>query len=267
MFLRMVKAKYLVMSINEVTIPAGAHLFHGTIEDFSTDLKGGGYDNIIWFSDSPKIAQLYIPKAGSKLFISPDSIARPSKDNDIQILQRELGIEYDYSDIKWERNTATSFKLAKGWNHVPKDVEIDKLMDDAGYEKRKHFSDPYVLRRHNGKFLKKDEVAKGRLFIARVKSPLKIWNKASGRDGDLMNLEYHDLKGFGKAKEAGFDGVLINDFAQSEEHGNFGHMSVGLFDIKKLEIKQVPAQYREWDYKAKGTPEYPNAPEIFLHNL
>jgi hypothetical protein len=256
--------KYTVIATTTVTIPAGAYLFHGTVEPFSGGLKPG-IDKIIWFSDSPKIAQLYIPKSGLTMYVDPHDIARPSKDKTDQKLQRELGIDYDYSQVEWDGQRLKSFPLPKGWEKIPTDTEVEKLMQERGLTEKRGSS--FEIKMHGDKILKSDEVAQGRLFIAKVKEPLTILKKAKG-EGDLMNPQHLDFAGFKGAKEKGeVDGVLIDDFAQSKEYGNFGHLSVGLFDTKKLEIKSIPAQYREWEYKSKGTPEYPNAPASFLHDL
>ena len=37
-------------------------------------------------------------------------------------------------------------------------------------------------------------------------------------------------KGFQKVEKDGYDGIKINDYAQVESEGNFGHTSIGLFE-------------------------------------
>jgi hypothetical protein len=268
MFLTQVATKYKIVStVNTVVVPANSYLFHGTSAHVSGQLRGGGYDNIIWFSDTPKIAQLYITGSGFTAYLSADQISRPNKQPYIQQLQKQLGIEYDYASVEWEGNRATSYYSPKGWASLPTEKDVDRLMKDKGFGlQRKHSSDPYIVQVVNDKILKDEEAKKGRLFIAKVDKPLILWRKSKG-EGDLTDVQYHDLSGFQLMKEKGLDGVLIDDFAQSKEYGNFGHLSVGLYNTDKLTIKDLPAQYREWTYKEKGTPEYPNPPEPFLHNL
>lgn len=260
------KTKYHIVAISTVTIPANSYLFHGTSEKFSGKLRGGGYDKIIWFSDSPKIAQLYIPIAGMTMYLSAENISKPNKNKNSQELQKQLGIEYDYSEVEWDGQRAKSYYNPKGWKKLPTEDDVEHLMKQKGFGTRKHSSDSFIVRFSNNKILKEGEAEKGRLFIARVKEPLTLWRKAKG-DSDLQDLQYHDLSGFQKAKGKGLDGVLIDDFAQSKEYGNFGHLSVGLSSTDKLAVKEIPAQYREWTYKEKGTPEYPNPPEMYLHTL
>jgi hypothetical protein len=267
--LKLVQRKYIVAEMQEVTLPAGSLLFHGTIEEFEGDLKGGGYDDLIWFADSPQIAQLYIPKSGGTTYVSDDSraLSRPTQDKDMQQLQKMIGIEYDYKDVEWGTDgRAKSFRAPKGWDAkaLPTEADVAALMKKAGFEKNRHGS--YEIHTHKGKVLSPKEKVAGRLFVAKVKSPLRIWKKARG-EGDLTDVQYHDLKGFKAAADAGFDGVMIDDFAQSKEWGNLGHLSVGLFDTKKLSITSRPAGYHEYDNRERGTPEYPNPPAMFLHKL
>jgi hypothetical protein len=253
------------MGLSTVTIPKGAKLFHGTIEEFSGGLKPGG-DGMIWFADEPQIAQLYLPKAGITVYPSNTSLMRPSKDRMIIAIQKLIGIKYNLEDVEWDHtDRATSYGLPKGWKSFPKEPDVEKLMDKVGFEK--DHNDNYKIRFSDmDTVLKPGEAQQGRLFIATVKEPLNIWVKARG-ESDLTDLQYHDLKGFQIAKDKQLDGVLIDDFAQSEEHGNFGHQSVGLFDTKKLSLRSIPAQYREWEYGAKGTEEYPNAPAPIFRKL
>lgn len=266
MFKRLVEAKYQVTAIETVVIPKNSYLFHGSAEKISGGLKGGGYDGMIWFADSPKIAQLYIPTAGITLYLGADTISRPSQDDHCQLLQKQLGIEYDYSDIEWDGQRPKSFANPKGWEKLPTEADVERLMKKGGFGTRKHSFDPFIIHVDSGKILKEKEAQKGRLFIAQTKEPLTLWRKAKG-DSDLQDLQYHDLYGFQKMRERGLDGVLIDDFAQSKEYGNFGHLSVGLYKTDKLDIKSIPAQYREWTYKEEGTPEYPNPPKMFLHSI
>lgn len=263
-FLHRVVTRYTPVFANRtVTIPSGAYLFHGSVEKFSGTLKAGG-DGLIWFSDSPKIAQLYIPRAGITMFVRPTDVARPDQDEKIQKLQREIGIAYNYDEVEWEGRRLKSFPTPKGWDRIPKDEEVERLLEKSGFEKD---GNGFKIMMHGDKFLKAGEAAKGRLFVAKIKEPLTLWVKAKG-DSDLTDLQYNDFDGFKKAKHSGHDGVLIDDFAQSKEYGNFGHLSVGLYKLEKLDIiKVVPAQYREWDYKAKGTPEYPNPPPSYLYDI
>lgn len=71
---------------------------------------------------------------------------------------------------------------------------------------------------------------RGRLFIIDGWQNLRFHDMTVGGDGDLMDPDHNKLDDFREAEEAGFDGVIINDFAQSGAHwGNLGHRSWGVF--------------------------------------
>lgn len=46
-----------------VILPAGSKLFHGSIEKIKGRLRPGG-DHVLWFADSPVVAQLYLSRSG-----------------------------------------------------------------------------------------------------------------------------------------------------------------------------------------------------------
>lgn len=268
MFKTSVLAKYCVLSgLPTVIVPKGSMLFHGSLEPFSGGLKPGG-DGMIWFADNPNIAQLYIPESGGSMWLSARSLAEPNHDPTVQELQKKLGIKYDYSEVEWENQRAKSWRIPEGWKTTPTTDEVKTLMEKYGYKSDgSNYNPIFKVRVHGKKILEPNEIKKGRLFIAKVKEPLLVWKKALG-ESDLMNRQYNDIQGFKKAKKEDLDGVLIDDFAQSKEHGNLGHASVGLYNTKKLEVKSIEAQYREWEYGNRGgTPEYPNPPPMFLHKL
>lgn len=55
------------------------------------------------------------------------------------------------------------------------------------------------------------------------------------------NLYHGKIESFDvrNIRPGGYDGIVINDFAQSEEYGNVGHVSYGLFANKDLHIKSI----------------------------
>ncbi len=82
----------------------------------------------------------------------------------------------------------------------------------------------------------------GRLLTIVPKRDLKIYDLTNGGklEGDLMEPDYHKTDLFRLAEKNGFDGVKINDFAQIEGVGNYGHTSIGLFKntLKDVEIQE-----------------------------
>ncbi len=106
----------------------------------------------------------------------------------------------------------------------------------------------------------------GRLFIVVPKRDLKIYDTTWGgtRDGDLTDVDYHKHNWFETAREKGYDGIRITDFAQSEDQGNFGHLSIGLFrnTLKDVNIEEVTASHQlignAYEKKDWHSPEYKN---------
>lgn len=232
----------------DLTIKKGTELFHSTGEPFDEkDLRGGGYDRILWTTTDSAISQTYIPIAGSEMFTQTSSLLQPSKDPTIIQFQKKIGLEYD--DITWgPGNRAQSYRVAK---NPFKDIEDahdslyetmplknqrvnDYLMNTLGYKpKGQDYNNNYSwkLKMSGNEILPADYRMKGRLFILIPNQDLKIFDMTHGGsiEGDLTDLDYHKLDTFDELMKRGYDGVKINDFAQSNDQGNFGHTSIGLF--------------------------------------
>lgn len=257
----------------DLILPPGTILFHGTCEEFpAEEIRGGGYDQVIWTAESSTIAQNYIPISGISSITGPEVIRLPSKDSIIQQIQHIIGIEYDLSVVTWDyADRATCYRSPSGWDDLPTHEEVTQLMLDAGWEKSIYgtFRLRYTYEdgpdgKSTPRLFAPGEKALGRLFIFTALEPLKIYDHTRGgeTESDLLNLEYHKLDLFRAAEEAGYDGVKINDFAQSEYWGNFGHTSIGLFNHTKPKLSwiTIPATNFDWDentpQNATITPEY-----------
>jgi len=252
----------------DLIIPEETLLFHGTSEPFlSEEITGGGYDRVLWTADTSTVAQTYIPISGSYSITGARELAYPSKDPVILQIQHFIGIYYDLFSVEWDyMDRAISYWMPEGWDHVPTFEEVEGLMDELGWEKNNYGH--YVLRSSyiNGvsRLHLPGEKKPGRLFIFKVIVPLRIFDSTYGGEieGDLMNVEYHNLSLFQKADKAGYDGIKINDFGQSGYYGNFNHTSIGLFERakKKMGWVTVPAVSFDWDddtpISEKDTPEY-----------
>jgi len=223
----------------------------------------------VWFADVPAIAQLYIARSGLSIYISPSHLVRPSQDVHIQAIQKAIGIDYDISDATWDRlGRPQSFSLPKGWSSIPTPQEIMSRLQRLGYDIEYQFTSVEFNIGDNDKLLLPGKAEQGYLYVSTTLRDMTLWNKSTG-EGDLLDLQYNDLRGFREAENIGLDGVVIDDFAQSEQWGNLGHTSVGLFRhaIKSLRTKRVPAQYREFEYGKFGTPDYPRASAPYFHKL
>lgn len=257
----------------DLILSAGTLLFHGTCEDFPVEeIRGGGYDQVIWTADSSTIAQSYIPLSGISSITGPEEISRPSKDPIIQQVQRRICIEYDLSGAEWDHtDRAISFKLPYGWDDLPTHEEVTQLMLNAGWEKSGYGTFRLRYTYEDGpdgksvpRLFAPGEKLIGRLFIFTALEPLKIYDNTRGgeTESDLLNLEYHNISLFRAVENAGYDGVKINDFAQSKYWGNLGRTSIGLFNHTKPKLSWVaiPATNFEWDENTDSgetiTPEY-----------
>lgn len=122
-------------------------------------------------------------------------------------------------------------------------------MQQAGWEpyRKSNFPDDvlYEILTSGSNILPPGQKKKGRLFIITVKQPLKIFDMAEGKEGDLTDVDYHKLDTFRKIENMGYDGVKINDFAQVHRLGNVGHHSVGIFkdSLHKLDWKTMEATH------------------------
>jgi len=106
-----------------------------------------------------------------------------------------------------------------------------------------------------------DYQTEGKLITIIPKRDLKLYDYAQGRDPDLTDVDYHKHHIFDMAKEKGYDGIVITDFAQSEKHGNLGHISYGLFKdtLKDVDIKSKQKQVHPIN-ESLGSTNSPSLP-------
>lgn len=143
---------------------------------------------------------------------------------------------------------------------------VNNKLEHLGYKPTKIESDQnhsWTLNYNDGTILKPNERSQGRLFIIKPQRDLKIYDNTDGgnTEGDLTDVEYHNLDLFRQVEKEGYDGIKINDFAQSDDYGNVGHISIGLFKhtIRDLKIQEISAQHQ--DIRKHGwndSPEYLN---------
>lgn len=258
----------LFLEYEESIIPVGTILFHGSLEPFpARKLKPGG-DRVLWFADKPAVAQAYIPRSGSSVVFSPSSLTRPTKDKQMQKIQKHIGIDYDVDDVEWDyMDRAKSFRWPKGWDHLPTEEEVAERIEKVGWKdmsgsKSAAFKRYQVLSGESiHDFLPPGQTMTGRLFVAKVMQPLKIYDISEGREGDLMNPDYHRYRMFERVEKEGYDGVKIHDFAQVHDWGNVGHESIGIFKnaLTKLTWTSMPAKHVDWEHARANkytTPEY-----------
>ncbi|AOG03040.1 hypothetical protein BSY19_4719 (plasmid) [Bosea sp. RAC05] len=239
-------------------------LFHGTCEEFDLPPTGGGYDGMVWTAESPFIAQTYIPVAGLEAYVSaPDGWRladgiRPGRGSFwMDFAVDKLGLAYE--DVDWDpHGDARSWSFKKGCRVTY--GEAFEALRAMGYV---FTNDLAAVRQQTiaGKVvtMPADWSIPGRLLIC-VRDPAwKLLDISTG-ESDLTQLQYHDVDRFRDAESAGYDGVIIDDFAQSSVIGNIGHRSIGLFPATaaRLEWAQIAATSTaaSTDYRRSSTDEF-----------
>jgi hypothetical protein len=218
--------------------------------------------------------------AGSTVFTNTSQLLRPSQDPTVVNLQKKFGLEYD--DITWGRGgRAESYRVLKNpfedidskddsdYNTAPlKNKRLnDYIMGTLGYKPTgQDYNNNYDwrLKLSGDEIMPADYQMKGKLFILIPDQDLNVYDMTYGGsiDGDLTDLDYHKTDFFDKLEQKGYDGVKINDFAQSNDQGNFGHTSIGLFkqalpkvhrevvqDVVHHDLEPLNRDYRSPEYK------------------
>lgn len=264
-------------SYPKTVVPAGSVLFHGSIEKIRGRLRPGG-DGVLWFADTPSIAQLYLPRSGRSMIVGVGAIVKPSRDEDIVRVQKAVGIEYAPDAAIWdEYGRLKSYFPPKGLPprtdmNYDGPAEVDNRLQALGYTPTNPgvspWSKSYEFHFADDRLLPPGGKEEGVLCVATPRRDLVLWRKAEG-EGDLTAVQYHDVRGFDRARRAGLDGVIIDDFAQSEEWGNLGHLSVGLFAeaLPDLDVECIPATYEEYEPRKYQTEAYPHRVEPWFRTL
>lgn len=127
---------------------------------------------------------------------------------------------------------------------------VNNKLSDLGYEPINNTNSSnkqWLFLFDSSVLLKPNQKAQGRLLTITLKKDMIFYDLTNGGDseGDLTDLDYNKLELFNKINKSGFDGVKINDFAQSDEYGNVGHVSYGFFkkSIKYLHIEEEYTQH------------------------
>lgn len=234
-------------------------LFHGTSEFFEGKLEGGGYDGIVWSAESNDIAQNYIALADTLSFYNypegyeADRLANVFHNEnsfDIKLL-KEHG--YDFVFTKDERGEISSVSCTLNGREakLPRKKDIAKILTEKLHYPKSSYM--HIKQKYNK--AKEDFIVapysykkQGRLYILLGKNKLKIEDKRMGYFNE-DNPQYNDFEGFKRSINEGYDAVIIDDVAQSTNHGNTPHDSHALFPSALEKLKQfiVPAKNYDWD--------------------
>lgn len=234
----------------EEAMDSGEFLFHGTAENFSGPLRVGPYDQLLWTASDCCVAQNYIPESGINAYLSfdawraKDRVAPSPHDPWWNIVAQSMGADIQKADAKFSPSgDLKSYRVVRGH---PTYEEARTYLHQLGYSEQKNGIMKLKLS-SDCELLPADHSMQGRLFIMHKDPSLRFLDLSRG-EGDLQNPDYHRLDDFSVAQQKGYDGVIIDDFAQSETWGNMGHKSLGVFThtIDKLPVIYVPAKSYDW---------------------
>lgn len=147
-----------------------------------------------------------------------------------------------WMEAEQKRKESLSHKKAEDYL---KSFVITK-MKTFGYEPTGYSGDYFtkILTDNDGNLLPSSTRTIGKVLEITCKRDFKFYNYALGKEGDLMEPDHRKYGLFKQIEEDGYDGIIINDYAQSEYHGNYGHISFGFFksSLKDLSSKQIRSQ-------------------------
>jgi hypothetical protein len=227
-------------------------LFHGSGEPWEGSPVIGG-DDIFWTSKSAVIAQQYIPAAGSTALVrSPSSYEmdrhiRPDEAFWSAIAARVAGASC--VDVEYNKHgRLLSWRYPQNWPTYRQCVEWMKT--ELGYDMAENdmVEVKCFWEGNEERFMPASWKLQGSLLVT-LSDDLKWRDLRLGQESDLMDLEYHQYEAFRQASNDGIDGVIINDFAQTDG-GNVGHRSYGLTKngLESREWVIIPAKRCTYDF-------------------
>jgi len=217
---------------NDADLRTSGLLFHGTCEPFEGDLQPGAFDGVLWFADSPLIAQAYIPVSGAAALVSkPDDWrlndrVRPDKHSFwTEFATNTMG--QPLPDVEYDGvGQAVSWRVVPGW---PTYAQCVSTLEAMGYDFSRGMIEIKMATVDGAtRYVNADWLEPGRVYVT-VADGLNLLDLSIG-EGDLSDPTHKRIDLFRKAEADGFDGVIIDDFAQSDDCGNVGHRAIGLFE-------------------------------------
>lgn len=254
----------------------GDFLFHGTIEKFSDALRPSPYDGCLWLAEAPTIAQTYIPASTGAMWLSveanelgrlvqPAFNGLPARPSGLYAFALQMGFP-PASEIACDfLGQAQSFVSPEGYPHYAAIVErlatmgypSDARGGFAAWVKYERGDDGVEM------FQPSSHRREGRLFVVDCLAELRLADLADERGFDRMELDYQKLDAFRRVEARGFDGIVIDEFRQSETLGDIAHRSIGLFAraLGKIRYAAIPAKHFDWPEREVGgasiaTPEF-----------
>lgn len=222
--------------------------FHGTAEPIEGDLRPGAHDGVFWMAECPSVAQAYIPLAGLSVVLSRplayelDERIRPAPHNIWGNVMRQMGhwpreVEID------PQGRPTSWSVDAGH---PTYGEAMSFVERLGYDfSRDSVAASCRLEEGWTVLTPADARTPGQVFVT-VLDGLKLADLRSELNSDLTDPGHRQIGLFAAMRQAGYDGIVIDDFAQcGRDHENIGHVSIGVFaaSLASLSFLSYPATH------------------------
>ncbi len=250
-------------AIRDGKAPEGL-LFHGTGEPIKGPLTTGGYDDVLWTSDNPVIAQTYIPNSGIAMYMHrPASYrmnerVRPQEHSGWNELAKQMSGQECF-DIEYRNGDVSSWRVPSDWPTYGDCWAFLTSKNGLGYPDKEMIEVSQSGKADGWKFMPATYQLPGLLFIT-LGDPKNFSDLRTSEEPDLMSVDYHQTSAFQAAWKAGKFGVMINDFAQTKRWGNLGHRSYGLSPQTAAATQwlSIPATHYEpedWEGLNQLTPE------------
>jgi hypothetical protein len=236
-------------------------LFHGTQMRIERP-EARSLPGILWTAETPAIAQSYIPECGlTQIFSEIENYEKsnlfPPNKGIHQVILNQLGARIE--DISFDaQGCAVAFSIL---GNPIRYQSVENYLTTLGYVPQQGRYRLKIGFRKNGEqcLLPAEYKTRGRLFILLGKENLNLFDMSRG-ESDLGNLQYNRTGLFQQLIDKGYDGVIIDDFAQSRTWGNIDHKSIGLFKagLEKMKIARTPASNFDWqdEIRIKTTLEF-----------
>lgn len=208
-------------------------LFHGTCEEITGELGGGGYDGVFWTAHSPDIAQAYIPKSGVTTWIHApgaderDDRLMPAQNNGwlMRWALAKAGVTLEDLDITWNGLRPSSWTIPPGW---PTEGDLDNHVKSLGYEADGMGLYTVSLSYRDGieQIMPADWKLPGHLIVV-LRKDMEITDPVWSEDA-LGYAPHNRIADFDRFCEAGIKAFRMGDQLQSSFQGNVDHEAVGI---------------------------------------
>ena len=225
-------------------IPKDAVLFHGTGLGFAASSLQIDENGVVGFSVTPDVAQHFIPCATRSIFVDARTLAAPSSDPDLILVQRALGFSWPAGGtgaVVPRLSPTVVLEALRDLGYVADDV--DQRLE---------------VRFDGTRLLAADACREGKLIVAKVVRPMFAWDLTGvGPRPDLLVPYFRELD------RMRCDAVLAWESVMSPRWGtvNAPVVYVTRWGLSKLEVTTVPARHFDWPrgFLTATTPDWERA--------